>query len=113
MHELSLTENVIAIVKSESEKQGFTRVLEISLRIGELSGIIPDCMREFFPIAAKGTVAEGAALAIETVPAAFRCNDCGWEGRFEKHSYSCPVCGGCGVKMTSGREFYVESIKVE
>lgn len=113
MHELSLTENVISIVKNESEKRGFTKVLEITLRIGELSDIVPGCMQEFFPIAAKGTAAEGAALNIETIPAAFRCNDCGWTGRFEKRSYNCPACGSYAVKMTAGREFYVESIKVE
>ena len=25
----------------------------------------------------------------------------------------CPVCGGTALKMTAGREFYVDSLKVE
>ena len=42
-------------------------MLEIKLSIGEYSGIIPDCLREFFPYAAAGTPADGAELSVETV----------------------------------------------
>ena len=55
MHELSIAQSLIGLVESEAEKEGFARVLEIRLRMGEFSGIIPDCLREFFPLAAAGT----------------------------------------------------------
>ena len=80
MHELALTKGVIDIVLSEQKRQDFERVLEISLRIGEFSGIVPECIREFFPIAAAGSPARDAKLVIETVPASFLCLDCGHEG---------------------------------
>ena len=80
MHELALTEGIIAIVEQEARKNGFERVLEITLKVGEFSGVVPDCLREFFPIASRGTAAEGAALRIEPVPAAVRCEGCGFEG---------------------------------
>ena len=51
MHELALTEGIISIVESEKKKHGFERVSEISLKLGEYSGVIPECMEEFFPIA--------------------------------------------------------------
>ena len=57
MHELALTEGIISIVESEKKKHGFERVSEISLKLGEYSGVIPECMEEFFPIASKGTAA--------------------------------------------------------
>lgn len=113
MHELALTEGIIRIVEAEQKKNGFSRVLEISLRIGEYSGVIPECIREFFPIAAKGTAAEQAQLTLETVPAAFRCLDCGYEGPLPRRSACCPQCGGSAIHMTAGREFYVENLKVE
>ena len=50
MHELALTEGIIQIVREQAEKNGFDRVLEIRLRVGEYSGIIPECLLEFFPI---------------------------------------------------------------
>ena len=79
MHELSLANGIIGIVKAEAEKSGFQRVLEISLKVGEYSGIVPRCLEEFFPVAAEGTPAQGAALRIEVLPARFRCYDCGFE----------------------------------
>ena len=75
MHELAIAKGIIDIVNDEAEKQGFSRVLEIRLRVGEFSGIVPDCLREFFPIAAAGTPAEKAELSMESIPARFRCLD--------------------------------------
>ena len=113
MHELALTEGIINIVNSQQEQDGFSKVLEIRLRVGEYSGIVPECIREFFPIAAKGTAAEEAALVIEPVEAAFRCLDCGYEGKIDRSRACCPDCGSLTVRLTAGREFYVESLKVE
>ena len=113
MHELALTEAIIRIINSQREKEGFSRVEEIRLRIGEYSGIIPEYLSSCFPIAAKGTAAEGAALVLETVKASFRCTGCGYEGGIERKSACCPRCGSLDVRMTAGREFYVESLKVE
>ena len=113
MHELSIARSLIGLVETEAEKEGFTRVLEIRIRMGEFTGIIPDCLREFFPIAAAGTRAEGAELVIETVPSRFRCGECGYEGAIERRAACCPVCGGTDIRMLSGREFFVENLKVE
>ena len=113
MHELALTQGILEIVREQAEKNGFRRVLEVSLKVGEYSGVIPECLTEFFPIASKGTPAEGAALRIESVPAAFRCPDCGYEGAIPPRTACCPACGGTAIRMTAGREFYVENLKVE
>ena len=113
MHELAITKGIIDIVESEQKKNGFEKVLEISLRVGEFSGIIPQCIREFFPIAAAGTAAEKAELIIETIDAAFECLDCGYEGAVERKSACYPKCRSTAIRMTRGREFFVEQIKVE
>ena len=113
MHELALTEGIIQIVREQAEKHGFDRVLEIRLRVGEYSGIVPECLLEFFPIASRGTPAEGAELVIQTAPASFRCFDCGYQGPIPNRTACCPDCGGTAIRMTAGREFYVENLKVE
>ena len=113
MHELSIARSIIAIVEQAAKDEGFERVLETRLKMGEFSGLVPDCLREFFPIAAKDTPAEGAELVMETVPAAFRCLDCGYEGPADRKNACCPRCRGTALRMTQGREFYVEDLKVE
>ena len=113
MHELALTEGIIEIVREQAEKNGFSRVLEITLKVGEYSGVIPECLLEFFPIASKGTKAEGAVLRIQPVPAAFRCMACHYTGPIPSHTACCPDCGSTAIRMVAGREFYVENLKVE
>ncbi len=113
MHELALAKGIIDIVLSEQKRQGFERVLEIRLRVGEFSGVVPECIREFFPIAAADSPARGARLTVESIPASFRCLDCGHEGAADRKNACCMNCGSTALKMTAGREFYVESINVE
>lgn len=113
MHELALTEGILSIVSSEQKKSGFSRVLEIDLRIGEYSGVIPSCIEEFFPLAAKGTAAENARLVMNIVKAEFECRDCGFRGTLEKHTARCPTCGSTAIRMTAGREFYIKNLTVE
>lgn len=113
MHELSLVNSILNIVNTEQKRCGFSEVLEIRLKIGEISGVIPECMEEFFPLAAKGTAAENAKLSIDVIPAEFRCCECAWQGRIGKYSICCPDCGCERLKMVSGREFYVEDMKVK
>ncbi len=113
MHELALCEGIIDIVNSEAKDKGFKRVLEIELKVGEYSGIVCQCIREFFPAAAAGTPAEKAKLTMSVIPGSFKCPDCGYEGPVDRSKASCPKCGGYGIKMVSGREFFVEQLKVE
>ena len=55
MHELALTRSLIDLVQTESGKQGFRKALEIRLKVGEYSGVVPDYILDLFPYASKGT----------------------------------------------------------
>lgn len=113
MHELALTKSIIDLVEGEAGKQGFTKALEIRLRLGEFSGVVPEYIKDFFPLVSEGTAAFGAELFFETVPASFLCFDCGYEGGADRKKACCSNCGSTALKMTAGREFFVESLKVE
>jgi hydrogenase nickel incorporation protein HypA/HybF len=113
MHELAITEGIIRAAVPEAEKHGAKRILEIRLRIGDLSGVIPECIQEYFNIASIGTIAEGAAIKVERIPAAILCRDCGYEGAIERRRVRCPECGSADIKLTAGREYYVDSLEVE
>ena len=113
MHELGLTKNIIDLVAKEAEKSGFTRTLEIRMKLGEYSDVVPEYIVDLFPLASKGTVAEGAELLFERVPGRFQCRGCGYEGTVDRKKACCPACGGTALTMTAGREFFVDSLKVE
>lgn len=73
MHELAITEGIIKLISDEAEKQGFQKVLGITLAVGDFSGIVPECVKDFFPLAAKGSIAEGAELSFTKSEDQFRC----------------------------------------
>ena len=62
MHELAITEGIIRLISAEAKKQGFQKCIGITLAVGKYSGIVPECVTEFFPLASKGTIAEEARL---------------------------------------------------
>ena len=113
MHELALAQSLVDLVEREAKKQGFHRALEIRLRLGEYSGVIPGYILDLFPHVAENTAAEGAALVFEELPGRFRCRDCGYEGPVDRRRACCPDCGGTALRLTQGREFFVDSLTVE
>lgn len=113
MHELSIVEGILEAVIPEVEKYDVSRVLSIKLRIGELSGVVPECINYYFDIASRGTVAEGAKIVIEKVPVRIKCPDCGYDGIIRLGHFKCPECSGTGFKIISGKEYYVDSVEAE
>lgn len=113
MHELAITEGILKVATSEAEKHKVSRVTVIKLRIGELSGVVPALIQDYFNIVSQGTVADGALITIERVPGVIKCLDCTVESPIERMRMKCPRCGGYNVKIVSGREYYVDSLEVE
>ena len=113
MHELAITQGIIAAAVPEAKRHGAKRILEIRLRIGEYSGVFPEYIQEYFDIASRGTLCEGAKLVINRIPIVIHCNDCGYEGEIPRRKIKCPECGSAAIKLLSGREYYVDSLEVE
>jgi hydrogenase nickel incorporation protein HypA/HybF len=113
MHELSVTEGLIKIVDEEAKSRNIKQVSGINLVIGDLTSIIDDSVQFYFNILSKGTAAAGAVLSFKRIAAEFSCRTCG--NIFEQQScgYKCPKCGGKGIIVNKGQEFYIESIEVE
>jgi hydrogenase nickel incorporation protein HypA/HybF len=65
-HELSLMADLMHKVESVAREEGATAVTRISVRLGALSHMSPAHFTEHWQHAARGTLAEGAAIEIET-----------------------------------------------
>ena len=113
MHEMGLIGGVLKIVEEEANKNKVKKVLSIKIEMGEYSGVVENILREYFEIAAKGTVCEGAKLDLDKKPAIMECKECGWQGEVEHLNIVCGKCGSENLKMISGRQFKVESLEVE
>lgn len=104
MHELSLAESMLDIVRDHADREGFEKVNTILLSCGRLSCIDPKALQFAFGVQAQNTVAEGANLQFRILPATLYCLACETEHEVSAHTGACPGCGGHDVTLTAGTE---------
>lgn len=109
MHELGITQNIIAIVSENAQNKKVQRVL---LEIGQLSAIMPDAIQFCFDICAKDTIIEGAKLEIIEIPGMAKCRQCGNKFHVDKPFGICE-CGSLEIDIISGQELNIKEIEVE
>ena len=113
MHELAITQSMLDLVLEEAKKAGAERVGKINLVIGEMSGIVDECVKFYFEFLSKDTIANGAILSFKNVPIQARCRNCGELFTPEEFDWSCPKCQDSRAEIVAGNELYLESIEVK
>jgi len=113
MHELGITENIVNIALAKAGEAQASRISQINLVIGEMSGFVADCIQFYFDSLSRDTIAQGAVLHFELVPAQLRCRNCSTVFSPQDTIWSCPECRGQSVEISKGRVLYIESIEVE
>jgi hydrogenase nickel incorporation protein HypA/HybF len=113
MHEFSIMQSALNQALREARLAGAVRVHEIRLRIGVLSGVVPDALQFAFEALTPGTPAEGALLRIEDVPARFWCAPCQREFVSPNLYAECPDCGTPSGELRAGRELELSSMEVD
>ncbi len=113
MHELSIMESALSLALDQAQKAGARQVHRIGLRIGALSGVVPEALEFAFEALTPGTPAEGARLGIEEVPASFWCSACSREFKADDLFAECPQCRRPSADLRSGRELELASVEIE
>lgn len=108
MHELGITQNIVAIV---SDKAGPKKVKRIKLEIGKLSAIMPDAIRFCFDICAQGTQLEGATLEIDEIAGLGQCKNCGEKLALSLLAGRCQ-CGSREITCVAGQELNIKEMEV-
>ena len=111
MHELSIAEELLDIIYRHAQDAGISRVISVSLRIGEYSGIFPDSLEFAFEVLSEGKMTENAELNIEKVSPKYVCRQCG----FSSGEYS-EICNKCGLeemRIEGGSELEIVSFEGE
>jgi hydrogenase nickel incorporation protein HypA/HybF len=108
MHELAVTQSVVDAVL---ERTGEHRVVEVRLRVGRLSGVVPEAMRFCFDLVTEGTPLQGATLDIDEPEGSAACRRCGSTFALCDLILLCP-CGSADVDVLTGRELAIRSVEV-
>ena len=113
MHEASITESLLSLALEKAAEAKAGKITRINLVVGELSGVVADCVQFYFDHISKNTIAEGAALNFEVKPTQIKCRKCQTVFTPADYKWACPKCHETSVEIASGRECYMESIEVE
>jgi hydrogenase nickel incorporation protein HypA/HybF len=113
MHELSIMQSALSLALDQARQAGAARVHTIRLRIGALSGVVPEALEFAFEALTPGTLAEGAELAVERVPARFWCAMCMREFQSDDMFAECPDCHSLSGELRAGREMELASLEID
>ena len=113
MHELGIAQSIMQIVLSEAEKARARKVLKVTVKVGELAGVLPDSLTFCFNLLAKSTIAEHALLTIEKIPIRGYCAECQSKFVIADNRYWCTNCGNKHIELISGRELQIGQLEIE
>lgn len=112
MHEVGIMEEAVRMAVETAKSSGANRVVGLRLRVGTLSGAVPEAMRFAFDVVCRNTPAEDARLEIESVRAACWCPTCRAEFECTDFLNECPHCHTLSGELRRGRELEIVSVEM-
>jgi len=113
MHELAICQSLLKQVESLAFKHSARCVTSIVVAIGPLSGVEAQLLKDAYPVASAGTVAQEAELIIENLPVRVKCGFCDSESDALPNKLVCKKCGDWRTTLVSGDELLLMSVELE
>jgi hydrogenase nickel incorporation protein HypA/HybF len=113
MHELSIAMSILESLEEEVSQRGCGPVEAVHIRIGGLSGVVPEALRSAYELAAEQTVFARSRLVIEEIPVVIYCRECGQNRAVEPPAwFCCPECNTPSAEIISGRELEISALEL-
>ena len=112
MHELAVCQALIDQVDRIALQQGASRAAKIILQIGPLSGVEPQLLKQAFPLASAGSLAEHSTLEIRAQAIEVECTKCSRRTIVKPNKLVCGACGEWRTRLISGDEMLLESVEL-
>ena len=109
MHEYSIVASLVDRAQREADAHPGAAVKKLTVQIGELAGVEIELLRTAFETFRGRSACEDAELAIEPVPAEWRCAMC---GRVLEPGAILRCCGK-PAKLAAGGDIILERIEME
>ncbi|MFG2958336.1 hydrogenase maturation nickel metallochaperone HypA [Streptomyces sp. NPDC048291] len=112
MHELSIATAIVEQADEWARADGADTVEAVTVRVGELSGVVPDALDFAFEVAREGTALAAARLVVEQVTAQAWCGPCAEEFAVGMPPFFwCPRCDRPSTDLRSGRELEITAVE--
>jgi hydrogenase nickel incorporation protein HypA/HybF len=113
MHELSIAMSILESLREEVTLRACGPVEAVHIRIGSLSGVVPQALVSAYQMAAEATPFAHSRLVIEEVPVVIFCRRCGRERQIESaECFCCPECNTPSSEIVSGRELEISALEL-
>ena len=112
MHELGTVNYVIDEVEKLVEEHNLTVVASVTIQIGEVSGIVPEYIVDFWNWARKKTRdLQDTEMIVEKLDAVTYCENCGKTYPTLKYAKICPYCKSDETYLIQGNEYNIKEIE--
>lgn len=113
MHEMSIVQALVKQCEEQAKKNSATKVLNIYLKIGILSGVEIHFLQSAFDMFKLGTICETAVLHADLQKIVVCCKDCGKTSTLQKHEFICPECKSVELDVIDGEDMMLMRLEME
>ncbi len=119
MHEMSLAQGLLDIVRQEMRKNHVQQLLAVKVKAGRLNAVVPEILQSAFQALIADSPYPQAEIIIESVPLELCCGQCEHhffpaEDALLFSLFPCPACGqDSGHSIIAGRDLSIEYIDAE
>jgi len=89
------------------------RVTSVTIGMGPISGVEEQLLKDAYPVASAGTIADGAILQIQMTPLKVKCTKCGKESKAEPNRLVCGCCNDWRTELLSGDELVLLRVELD
>ena len=113
MHELGIVVHVINQIEKLAKEKDIKEVKELTLEVGEVSGVVKQYFVDAFEWAKKRTkYMKECKLNLVIIEGISYCEDCKETFRTTEFGKTCPKCGGGNTYLVTGRDVSIRDVKV-
>ena len=111
MHELGIVTYVADAVEKIVKEQNISEIADVTLEIGEVSGIVPEYLVDCWDYFKKRYPAlTDSKLKYEMITAMTFCESCRKEYETVKYAKICPHCGSEDTYLLCGKECNIKEL---
>ena len=112
MHELGYAVQIIRTLEDFMKENDLSVISEVTLTVGEATGIVPRFMMECWPAAVEDSeLIKECKLKIDYVESIGECHECEKQFPIAKNKRKCPYCGCEDYDTKTGYEFEISEIR--
>ncbi len=112
MHELSIAQSILETVREHVPSEDLRYVSQVKLRVGSLSGVVPESLDFSFRAITAETPLKETQLEIQRMPFIVQCSVCSQTSSNDVGIVLCESCGSSNVHIVSGLELDVAEIEM-